>query len=292
MLNYFADDARQSLHTRHKLLKYFAGEHVRTPPPERDGYEILGVSPESTIIDIEVAWQKKQREYHPDKLRAMERKLRKLAEAEFARINSAYDILRDPAKRGRYNQMLAAKTAKQKQSNQATRLERQMSKKAEIANDRAIEYWEQGRFEEAIAQWEDTARKYPNVAEVHHNLGKAYDHQGRIESAIESLKEAFAIDSTLAEAYNKLGCIYYKQNHLDVAYASWNQALRIDPGFEEALHNLRLIQNTTSFDVENEVPAYQHVTSEVSKPEPKSDIHSKPGWKNRIHRRLRKLRRR
>ena len=77
-----------------------------------------------------------------------------------------------------------------------------------MANDRAIDCWEQNRFDEAIAQWEEAINSNPNVAEIHHNLGNAYAHHNHTEEAIESLKRALSIDPTLVEAYNKLGCIF------------------------------------------------------------------------------------
>ena len=157
-----------------------------------------------------------------------------------------------------------------------------------------IECWKQNRFAEAIDLWEQIVRNNPNIAEIFYNLGNAYVYQGKIESAIESLKQAIAVDPTLIEAYNKLGCICYKQGSLDLAFASWNHALKIDPNFEEARHNLRLIQNATQFDEDNEIPAYQHVTPEEARGNGGSGAEGydddKPGWTNRIHRGLRKFR--
>lgn len=133
-----------------------------------------------------------------------------------------------------------------------------MSKQAEIANDRAIEYWKRDRFNEAIAQWEDALRMNPNVAEIHHNLGNAYAHQNLPDKAIESLKQALFIDPTLVEAYNKMGCIFYDQGNREMAISSWNQALEVDPDFTEALHNLHLAESTPQFDVNSEIPEYEH----------------------------------
>ena len=160
-----------------------------------------------------------------------------------------------------------------------------MSKQAEIANDRAIEYWEQNRFDEAIAQWEEIVRKDPNLAEIHYNLGSAYMHRGRIESAIEAFKRAISIDPALPEAYNKLGIICYKQGNAALAFACWKQALIINPDFEEARRHIGLIQNASQFDVEDEIPAYQHVTRDNAEGDPTTGVEDSddlPTWKNRI----------
>ena len=174
-----------------------------------------------------------------------------------------------------------------------------MSKQAEIANDRAIEYWKQNRFDVAIAQWEQAAQNYPGIAEIHHNLGNAYVHQGQTEKAIESLKLAITADPNLVVAYNKLGCVYYKQGNLDLAFASWQQALKLDPDFQEASHNLRLLQKATQLNPDTDIPMYQHTTEGTSG----NDQRRKPiagnrrstagredlTWTNRARRRLKKL---
>ena len=156
-----------------------------------------------------------------------------------------------------------------------------MSKQVEIANDRAIEYWKQNRFDEAIAQWEEIVRKDPNLAEIHYNLGNAYMYQGKIESAIDAFKRTISIDPNLPEAYNKLGIICYKQGNAGLAFACWKQALMINPDFEEARRNIRLIQNAPQFDVEDEIPAYQHVTDGDASAS-MEDSDNPPTWRNKI----------
>ncbi|MCZ6679448.1 MAG: tetratricopeptide repeat protein [Candidatus Poribacteria bacterium] len=263
---------------------------MKKPGPDQDYYKILGINRDATILDIEAAWQKKQREYDPGKLHGLGDKLRECAEAEMERIHAAYETLKHPEKRKEYNRMLADGAGKLTEPTQVTQREKTMSRKAATANDRAIEHWQQSRFEEAIAQWEEAVQHNPNIAEIHHNLGNAYAHQGNIESAVESLKRAISIDPSLLEAYNKLGCIYYRQGNLDLAYASWNLALKVDPNFKEALHNIKLIQNVTQFDVDSEIPTYQHITKEGAEQSGSAGDDDKPTWKDRIRQGLAKFR--
>ena len=256
---------------------------MKPPEPGRDYYEILGINRDATILDIEAAWQKKERECGLSEFQGLGDEVQAIAKAEIERIHAAYETLKEPTNRKAYDRMLASANAKQTQPTHTTRLERFMSKQAEIANDRAIEDWEQNRFEEAIAQWEEIVRKNPNLAEIHYNLGNAYAHQSESESAIEALKRALSIDPTLLEAYNKLGVICYKQGNLELAAASWKQALKIDPNFEEARHNIGLIQNVPQFDVDNEIPAYQHVTADDAKHDGNAGTgDNDPTWRNRI----------
>ena len=63
--------------------------------PQRDYYEILGVSKNASADEIKKAFRKAAIESHPD---------RGGDEAKFREVNEAYEVLKDPAKRQRYDQ--------------------------------------------------------------------------------------------------------------------------------------------------------------------------------------------
>lgn len=62
-----------------------------------DFYELLGVSPTAENIVIQAAYKAMMRQYHPDRNAQPE------AEARAKAINEAYDVLRDPERRSRYD---------------------------------------------------------------------------------------------------------------------------------------------------------------------------------------------
>jgi len=66
----------------------------------QDYYEVLGVSRTATAGDIKKAYRKLARKYHPDVNRDD-----KTAEEKFKDIREAYDVLSDPEKRQRYDQL-------------------------------------------------------------------------------------------------------------------------------------------------------------------------------------------
>lgn len=66
----------------------------------KDYYQSLGVSREASQDDIRKAFRKLAREYHPDVARD-----KKAAEEKFKEINEAYEVLSDPAKRKKYDQL-------------------------------------------------------------------------------------------------------------------------------------------------------------------------------------------
>ena len=70
------------------------------PVKYRDYYEVLGVPRTASEAEIKKAFRKLAREYHPDVA-----KNKKQAEEKFKEINEAYEVLSDPAKRKKYDEL-------------------------------------------------------------------------------------------------------------------------------------------------------------------------------------------
>src|SRR5712692_2844839 len=68
----------------------------------RDYYEVLGVPRDATAKAIRDAYRKLARQYHPD---LQDTPSKKAAEEKFKEINEAYEVLGDPEKRKKYDQL-------------------------------------------------------------------------------------------------------------------------------------------------------------------------------------------
>src|SRR4249919_1478087 len=66
----------------------------------KDYYTTLGVSRNATPEEIKAAFRKLARQYHPDVA-----KDKKNAEAKFKEINEANEVLSDPEKRKKYDEL-------------------------------------------------------------------------------------------------------------------------------------------------------------------------------------------
>ena len=70
------------------------------PVQYKDYYQILGVPRTASEAEIKKAFRKLAREYHPDVA-----KNKKQAEEKFKELNEAYEVLGDPAKRKKYDEL-------------------------------------------------------------------------------------------------------------------------------------------------------------------------------------------
>src|ERR1700759_4871810 len=66
----------------------------------KDYYEVLGVGRTASADEIKKSFRKLARQYHPDVA-----KYKKKAEEKFKEINEAYEVLSDPTKRKKYDQL-------------------------------------------------------------------------------------------------------------------------------------------------------------------------------------------
>src|SRR5580658_5176699 len=70
------------------------------PVQYKDYYEILGVPRTAKDANIKKSFRKLARQYHPDVA-----KDKKHAEEKFKEINEAYEVLSDPDKRKKYDEL-------------------------------------------------------------------------------------------------------------------------------------------------------------------------------------------
>jgi tetratricopeptide (TPR) repeat protein len=139
-------------------------------------------------------------------------------------------------------------------------------------NEQGIQYFHEGRLEDAVTAFQQALRVEPNYADAHGNLGNIFYYQGRHDEAVASYRRAIELrpisavfhgnlGNVLAElqrfkeaevicreavrlqpaepgSLNSLGNALKGLGKLDEAAASYREALRIQPNFSYAHHNL------------------------------------------------------
>ena len=69
-----------------------------------DYYKVLGVAKSASTSEIQKAYRKLARKYHPDLFADKEDKEREHAKQQFQKVQQAYDVLSDEKKRQMYDQ--------------------------------------------------------------------------------------------------------------------------------------------------------------------------------------------
>ena len=77
-------------------------------PADKTFYELLSVSMNASMADIRKAYHKRANECHPDRVRNLDPEIQALAEAKMTKLNEAYHVLTDEARRAEYDQWLMA----------------------------------------------------------------------------------------------------------------------------------------------------------------------------------------
>ncbi|WP_139240662.1 tetratricopeptide repeat protein, partial [Geitlerinema sp. PCC 9228] len=107
----------------------------------------------------------------------------------------------------------------------------------QLYNNLGNAYSNQGKYEQAIAAYQQALEIDPNSAYAYFNLGLVYSNQGNYEQAIAAYQQGLEIDPNDASAYIGLGNAYSNQGKYEQAIAAYQQALEIDPNDANAYGN-------------------------------------------------------
>ena len=109
---------------------------------------------------------------------------------------------------------------------------------AESDNDLGMQLQEADQMQEAIRQYEQALRLYPDFADAHINLGDAMLQSGRIQEAIGHYEQALRLKPDFPKGHNDFGTALVQLGRLQEAIEHYEQALRIKPDFADAHYNL------------------------------------------------------
>jgi len=101
---------------------------------------------------------------------------------------------------------------------------------------------QQGRYDEAIRQYQEALKLKPDLAEAHANWGLALKGKGNLDGAILEYIAALQLDPTLADAHYNLGAALAATGRPADAVKAFRRALELRPDFEPARRALEALE--------------------------------------------------
>jgi curved DNA-binding protein CbpA len=181
-----------------------------------DYYQLLGVVPSSSPVDIRQAYARLARERHPDRFTDPAEKQR--AQTAFQDITTAFNTLVNPRSRQEYD---------------AARHRPQPRTPEDIARDafeRAQPLLEGGPLEEAVTLLRTAVHHAPDQAAYHAALGKALARVPQAaREAVQALEKATQLAPRSASAFADLATVLARQGMKLRAQKAMETALRLAP---------------------------------------------------------------
>jgi len=104
--------------------------------------------------------------------------------------------------------------------------------------DQAMELKNQGRYDEALTQFQAIITANPEHARAHLGLGLVYCFVGLFDESLEELKRAVECEPTWVDAHLNLAKTYAMLGMYDEAKVEFGQVLAFAPGHPEAKKQL------------------------------------------------------
>jgi superkiller protein 3 len=129
----------------------------------------------------------------------------------------------------------------------------------EAASDEAVQrnnlgasLLQQGKVDEAVAEFQKAVALDPKYVAAQLNLGYAYDRKGQIEEAMAQYQKVIALEPGNLFAHNNLGVLYDKKGLYTEAVKEFEQVLQVDPSNATARDNLERAKSSTGIAQERE----------------------------------------
>ena len=97
--------------------------------------------------------------------------------------------------------------------------------------DLGIVFWEEGKLNEALAEYHEAARLSPGFFLIHENLGRLLDEMGRPEEAMAEYRRALRLKSNVPRLHDVIGTLFVELGRFDEATEQFDEAARLDPNY-------------------------------------------------------------
>jgi tetratricopeptide (TPR) repeat protein len=109
--------------------------------------------------------------------------------------------------------------------------------RASVYIGRGIVFDALGRYEEALADYDQAAEREPENPAIYLNRGNTYMNMGENDQAIENFTRAIELNPIYVDAYNNRGIVYFNMDDYDHAIENYTQAIELYPDYANAYFN-------------------------------------------------------
>ncbi|MBX3027358.1 tetratricopeptide repeat protein [bacterium] len=155
--------------------------------------------------------------------------------------------------------LIAALAARAADRLRATRVSRSALAAALLIVLGVLSWQRATAYEDVETLWTDTVEKNPDSWAGRLNLGGVLADQGRIDEALAQFQVALRLWPASPEAHNALGAMLDQQGEWEAAAAEFREALRLEPRYYEAHTNLGIVLASSGKPIE----ALDHLTIAV-----------------------------
>ena len=178
-------------------------------------YEVLSLSRNANLDDIQARFRQLVRERHPDRFLG-EEKLR--AEKEFQQITEAFNVLRDPKRRYEHDQVLDRPVGASHDPSQT----------AKVYLGRGIKAYKQANYLAAADNFDRATKAEPGNHQAWHHLAMACFQEERwLEKAREGIDRAMDLKPNHLPYLKLAARVYLKSKMLPKAKEHYNQMIRL-----------------------------------------------------------------
>ena len=225
-------------------------------------YEVLGVSKESSPVQMKTKYYELARRYHPDRYRRSDASLVSRLESAFARITQAYDTLRDDNLRANYDAKLRARQKAQQLADAAApkttapattpdaKIESMadaglsVAERAELQFKEGLEALELGQRKVAVGHFAAAATAVPKEARYRAHYGRLLaEHEHTRRTAEAELHAAIKLDPQNGEYRVLLAQLYRDLGLMLRARGEAERAVEADPNNAKAKDLLRALKS-------------------------------------------------
>jgi tetratricopeptide (TPR) repeat protein len=105
---------------------------------------------------------------------------------------------------------------------------------AEAHHVQGVTLFQEGKVSEAVKQYEEALRLYPDYPKAHVNLGIALEQTGHVQEAINQYEQALRLQPDYSKAHYSLAVALEHAGRVQEAVEHYEQALQANPDYIEA----------------------------------------------------------